>query len=134
MVIQDIDGGLAMAKNLTVILENKPGTLAEMAESLGRAGVNIAGGAGFPCEGRGVMQVLVEDAAAARSALEGTGSRVDAERDVIVMDIGDRPGALGEVCRRAADAGVNVDLVYLAANTRLVIGGEDIEALRAAVS
>ena len=36
-----------MAANLTVLMKNKPGTLAELGEILGSAGINIAGGCGM---------------------------------------------------------------------------------------
>lgn len=58
-----------MAKDLTVVLEDRPGTIAHMGEALGKAGINIDGGCGFPCEGKGVLHILVEDAADARRVL-----------------------------------------------------------------
>jgi hypothetical protein len=122
-----------MATDLTVTLEDRPGTLADMGEATGKAGVNIDGICGIPSEGRGIIHVLVEDAGAARRALEEAGLQVSDERDVIVQEIEDRPGSVGEVARRIADAGVNVNLVYLATRTRLVIGADDLEAARAAL-
>jgi len=59
-----------------VILVNRPGTLADAAEALGRAGVNIAGGCGFPAAGEGIFHVLVEDPTTARRALEAAGMEV----------------------------------------------------------
>ena len=120
-------------KDLTVILEDRPGTMADAGEALGKAGVNIEGLCGFPCEGKGVGHVLVEDAAAARRALEEVGVEVRGEREVLILEIEDRPGALGELSRRIADAGVNLNLVYLATNGRLVLGVDDLEKARAAV-
>jgi hypothetical protein len=121
-----------VAKDLTVILENRPGTLAELGEATGKAGINIEGACGFPCEGRGVIHLLVEDPAATRSALEGAGMEVSDERDVLVVDIEDRPGTMGDVCRRVADAGVNVDLMYATwSGVRLVIGGDDLDKAHA---
>jgi deoxyribonuclease V len=122
-----------MAKNLTVELEDRPGSLAAAAQALGSAGINIAGTVGYPTEGKGMLHVLVEDAAAARRALEGAGLRVREERDVIVTDIEDRPGALGEIATRVADAGVNLNLLYLATNTRVVIGADDLDKARSAL-
>lgn len=122
-----------MAKDLTVILENRPGTLADFGEALGRAGINIDGICGFPCEGKGVLHVLVEDAAGARSALEEAGIEVTGEREVIVVEVEDRPGTLGNMARKFANAGVNVDLGYLASGTRLVIGADDLEKAQAAL-
>lgn len=114
-------------KDLTVLLEDRPGTLAAMGEALGNAGVNIDGVAGFAVEIRGVFHVLVEDAEEARNALAAAGIGVEAERDVLVLTVEDRPGVLGSVCRRIADAGVNIELVYVATGTRLVIGADDLE-------
>jgi hypothetical protein len=50
-----------------------------------------------------------------------------------VLDVEDRPGVLGEVARKLADAGVNIELVYLASGTRLVIGAADLDKVRSAV-
>ncbi len=122
-----------MLTDLTVILEDRPGTTADMGEALGKAGVNIDGFCGFPCKGEGIAHILVEDAAAARNALEEIGLEVRDERQVVVLDVEDRPGALGEIVRKFANAGVNIDLGYLATRTRLVFGVDDLEKAKAAL-
>ena len=122
-----------MAKDLTVILEDRPGTLADMGEALGKAGINIDGLCGFPCQGKGTIHILVEDAAVARRALEERGLEVRDEREVLILEVEDRPGAFGDVTRRIANAGVNIDLAYPATNNRLVIGADDLDKARAAV-
>jgi hypothetical protein len=119
-----------MAKDLTVVLEHRPGTLAALGEATGAAGINVEGLCGVARGGQPEMHILVEDAPAARRALAGAGIEVSDEREVVVHEIEDRPGAAGEVARRVADAGVNLDLVYLATGTRLVLGADDLEALR----
>jgi hypothetical protein len=122
-----------MAKDITVILENRPGTLAEIGEALGKADINIDGMCGFPCEGRGVLHILVEDADAARSALENIGLKVTSQRDVLLLEAEDRPGALGEISRKIANANVNIDLIYKATQTKLVIGVDKLEKARTVV-
>ena len=122
-----------MAKDLTLHLEDKPGALAKVGEALGKAGINIDGLCGATCEGKGVIHVLVEDAEQARRALEANGVEVAEEQDVLVLDVEDRPGVLGNVSRRLATAGVNVHLAYLAVSTRLVIGADDLEKARDAL-
>jgi hypothetical protein len=122
-----------MAKDLTVVLEDRPGTLAELGEALGKAGINIDGLCGLPCEGRGIIHILVEDAAGARRALEDAGLEVSTEREVLLLEAEDRPGSLGEVARRMASSGVNIDFVYKATRTKLVIGVDDLERARGAV-
>ena len=122
-----------MAKDLTVVLENRPGTLADMGEALGKAGINIDGLCGFASEGKGIVHVLVEDAAGARRALEGAGIQVRGERDVLVLDVQDRPGEFGRLCRKLANAGVNIDLGYVTEKGRLVLGVDNPDKARAAL-
>jgi hypothetical protein len=123
-----------MATDLTVVLENRPGTLAHLGETLGKAGVNIGGACGVPSEGNGVIHIVVEDASASRKALESAGIKVSAERPVLLAAITDRPGELGKLARRIADAGVNVDLFYLTAKGQLVLGVDNLEKARKVVS
>jgi hypothetical protein len=112
-----------MATDLTIVVDDRPGELARVGEALGGAGINIEGFAGFGFEGRGIIHVLVEDAGAARSALEGAGVQVSGEADALVMPVEadvDRPGALGEMARKMADAGINFSAVYIATKNRAV--------------
>ncbi len=119
-----------MSKDLTIVLEDRPGTLADMGEVLGKAGINIEGSCGFTSQGKGVVHILVEDAAAARKALEGAKIHVQEERDVLVLNIADRPGEFGRLSRKIANAGVNINLSYLATNTRLVLGVDNLDKAR----
>jgi hypothetical protein len=122
-----------MAKDLTIFLGDHPGSLAKVGEALGKAGVNIEGICGVTVQGKGLIHVLVADASKARRALEANHIDVAKETDVLVLDVEDRPGVLGNVARRLANAGVNLQLAYLATSTRLVIGAEDLEKVRAIV-
>jgi hypothetical protein len=76
----------------------------------------------------------VQDAAATRAVLGEAGIEVGGERDVLVVDIEDRPGTMGEVARRIASAGVNIELVYTTFGAvRLVLGVDDLDKARAAL-
>ena len=119
-----------MPRDLMVILEDKPGTLAALGEALGQAGVNIEGCCCLSWEGRSVVHILVEDVDLARKAAQQAGLEVGEDRDVLVLDVEDRPGKLGSVARDIADAGVNIELVYLATSTRVVIGADDLDKAR----
>ena len=119
-----------MPWDITVELENRPGTIADVGEALGTAQVHVDGVCGFPCEGVGVFHVLVEDVDEAASALESAGVRVRERREVLVASVDDRPGVMGELARSFADAGINIDLLYLATGTRVVLGVDDMEAGR----
>ena len=119
-----------MAKDLLVTLEDQPGEGARLGEALGSAGVNIEGFCAIMESGTGAVHVLVEDAARAKAALEGTGITVDAVTDVIVSpalpepDV-DTPGILGGMTRALADAGINITLAYVATRNRIVLATSD---------
>ena len=121
-----------MASDLKVDLPNEPGSLARAGEVLGNAGINIDGICGTAGDSKHV-HVLVADAQAARAALTDAGIECDEDREVEVLSIVDQPGEMGRHLRRIGEAGVNIDLVYLATNTRLVLGSPDLEGLRKAL-
>ena len=122
-----------MAYDITVIIDDLPGTLAQVGEALGNAGINIDGYCSFPSGGKSYLHVLVEDVVGARSAFQGIGLEITQEREVLTVDMEDRPGTLGEVARRVADAGVNIDMVYMGTNSRLVVAAYDLEKARSAI-
>jgi hypothetical protein len=125
-----------MSKDLTVILQNRPGELARLGQATGEAGVNIQGMCAFTGEGRGVIHILVDDerATAARKALEDAGMGLADEREVLVVDVEDRPGTLGELARSLGEAGVNIELAYTTfGGIKLVIATDDIDSARAAL-
>lgn len=123
-----------MATNLTIRLVNRPGTLAQATDALGRAGVNIEGACGYLCEdGGGVVHVLVLDVERARRALIDAGFEIQAERPVALVAVANAPGEAARLLRRVADAGHNLDLLYLTADGRLVLAGDDAAAIGAAL-
>jgi hypothetical protein len=126
-----------MPTDLTVVLTDEPGQLAKLGSATGEAGVNIQGMCAFTGEGRGIIHLLVPDAAAERavSALEQAGMGVADRRPVLVVDIEDRPGSLGELARELAEAGVNIELLYTTfGGVKLVIATDDLESARAALA
>jgi hypothetical protein len=124
-----------MPKDLTVVLQDRPGELARLGKATGEAGVNLQGMCAFTGEGRGIIHILVDDAkaAAARKALEEAGMGVADEREVLVVDIEDRPGTLGELARSLAEASVNIELAYTTFGVKLVIATDDLDSARAVV-
>lgn len=122
-----------MASDVTVILVNKPGSDAAALQALGDANINVNGITGSGCGGEGILHLLVDDGAAARKALEAAGQVVREEREVVVAPVEDQPGKAGALMRRIADAGVNVDFIYLSTRGELIIGAGDIDAARRAI-
>jgi hypothetical protein len=125
-----------MAKDLTVVLQDRPGELARLGQATGEAGVNLLGMCAFTGEGRGIIHILVDDAkaTAARQALEEAGMGVADEREVLVIDVEDRPGTLGELARSLGEASVNIELAYTTfGGVKLVIATDDLDSARAAL-
>lgn len=121
-----------MTTDLTIGLFDRPGTLAQASDALGRAGINIEGACGFVAGGQGVYHVLVKDAEPARRALMDAGFEIKAERIVVVLPIENRPGAAARLLRRIANAGVNLDVMYTTLDGQVVLGGDDARAIRQA--
>ena len=125
-----------MARDFTVILHDEPGELARLGEATGQAGANIRGLAAFTGEGHGVIHLLFddEDAPRARAAIEEAGLGLADEREVLVIDVDDKPGTLGELARELAAANVNIELAYTTyGGVRLVIATDDLDSARAAI-
>src|SRR5919197_4989034 len=103
-----------MAVDLVIDIDNTPGALADVAAAISDAGVNIAAAT---CLGTGQtaeLHVLVPHGGAARHLLAISHLAVTREREVVVIDVEDRPGVLADMTRKIARAGVDLDLVYVA--------------------
>ena len=87
-------------------------------------------------EGRGVVHLLLDEQAVApcREALERAGMGIADQREVLVVNIEDRPGALGELTRQLAEANVNIELAYTTfGGVKVVIATDDLASARAAL-
>jgi hypothetical protein len=83
-----------------------------------------------------MVHVLVDDADAGRcrAAFEREGLHIADEREVLVVDVDDRPGTLGELTRQLADANVNVELAYTTfGGVKIVVATDDMASARAAL-
>jgi hypothetical protein len=120
-------------KDLTVILDDAPGALANLGDATAGANINIEGMCATTSGGKGEIHILVDNPAATREALEGAGIDVSGERDVLVVEVEDRPGTMAAVARTLGDAGVNVNFAYATfGGVKLVLGVDDLNKARAA--
>ncbi|MEO8460041.1 MAG: hypothetical protein ABI451_05895 [Dokdonella sp.] len=114
-------------QDVSILLENRPGALAEMGEALGRAGVSIEGGGAWVVGEQGAAHFLFADGDAARRALEPAGIKVVQVRDVIVQRLKQAvPGQLGLLTRRMAEAGVNIEVLYSDHDHQLILVVDDL--------
>ncbi|MGO9892075.1 MAG: ACT domain-containing protein [Solirubrobacteraceae bacterium] len=122
-----------MAFDLVIDIENTPGALAQVAAAISDAGVNIAAATCIGNGERAEMHILVPHAEAARHSLAISHLAISREREVVVVDVEDRPGVLADLTRKIAKAGVDLDLVYVATRNRVVFGSADLVGLRTAL-
>src|SRR4051812_19496865 len=122
-----------MAVDLVIDIENTPGALADVAAAISDAGVNIAAATCLGPGERAELHILVPHAKAAKHLLGISHLAVTREREVVVVEVEDRPGVLADLTRKIARAGIDLDLVYVATRNRVVFGARDLQALRAAV-
>ena len=115
-------------KDLKIILENKPGMLALLGETLGRNKISLEGGGVFQNGKNAIAHFLVEDAEKAKTELAHAGITVSEINDVVIQKLRqDVPGQLGIFCRRLADAGVNILTQYSDHSNQLIIVADDHE-------
>ena len=124
-----------MLTEVVVQLENRPGTLADVGELLGKHGVDIRALAALRLpDGGALAHLVVEPADVAVQTLRQAGIVPELVREVLEVTLEDEPGALGAYCRRLADASVNLEAVYVAGerdgSKRLVLAVSDLPAAR----
>ena len=109
--------------------------VAEIWETLGAASIQMEASCTFPrLEGR-IVHVVVKDsdADAAYEALREANFIPLDRREVVIADFVPRPGAIGEIARRIADAGAKLYILYMATGDRVVIGASDLDKVAQAL-
>jgi len=99
-------------KQFDVFMEDRPGSLARLAELLGASGVNIKAIASERAQTRPLIRIVTDDERTTRSTLERAGIQY-AIRDLISLRLADRPGELGKIARKLSRAMVNIDSIYI---------------------
>lgn len=100
----------------TVHLPNRPGSLADLAERLAEVGINIEALAAIGIDEYGTVRLIVDDETSTRRLLEHNGLSFE-ERAVITTMLPNRPGSVAAMTRSLADAGMNIDAMYLLRST-----------------
>ena len=117
-----------MALDFTVMLPNRPGVLANLSSIVSKAGINIEGISGTQYQDKVVLHLLFDKEEEVQSTLRENSITIMSYREVLVVDIKDKPGALFEITQKMASNDVNIDFIYLATKSRLVLGVDDPEA------
>ena len=113
-------------QDLEITLQNRPGSLALLGETLGKHKISLEGGGVFANGDIATAHFLVNEGERAREALNEVGIKVVNINEVIIQKLRqDVPGQLGMFCRRLADAGVNILVQYSDHDHQLIVVADD---------
>ncbi len=110
-----------ITKQLAIFLDNRPGTLARVAEALAEAKINIYAFTTSDTVDHSVVRLVVSDYRKAIEILEERGTLV-VEDDVLLVEGSNRPGGLALIANRLAKAKVNIEYCYSATPSNAKIG------------
>jgi hypothetical protein len=100
------------AKEFTISLDDRPGTLGKLCQALAEGGVNILAYQQFPQEnGKGSVRVVVDNPDKAKAALDRQRSDYK-ETEVAQVKLAHRSGELGRAASRLGEAGININYGY----------------------
>ncbi len=102
---------MAIKKQLTIYLENKPGQLAKLCKVMGSGKINIIAISVVDTVDTGAVRIVVDNFEKAKKSLNKLGLLIHS-RDVLTVTFPNKPGVLAEVAGRLAKAGVNIDYAY----------------------
>ncbi len=98
-------------KQLSLFLENKPGSLSTPIRLLSQAGINILTLSLADTQTFGILRLIVREWEKARQILEAGGCVVKLT-EVLAIEVPDRPGGLAEMLEVMEKSGVNVEYMY----------------------
>ena len=100
-------------RQFEIVLQNKPGQLAEVCEVLSKAGINIKSIATeIRDESFGMVKVLTNDERTTRKALQNAGIEF-VEYEVLTLALPDRPGELAKVSKMLSNSNINIESLQI---------------------
>jgi hypothetical protein len=103
---------MPIVKQLTILLENKPGALAQTCSELAAKDINILAMSVLDTIDSGLIRMVVDDPVHAKKVLEETGLNV-IETDVLAVEMTDKPGTLAEIAKQLCKARINIEYAYV---------------------
>ena len=115
------DGTMEIARQLSIFLNNEPGTLAEVCDELAREKINIYALSISDTSDHSLIRLIVSDPKRAVFLFEERGVLV-MENNVLVMENANKPGTLGGIAHALAKAKINIEYAYLATSPKAKSG------------
>ena len=123
-------------KQFKIYVENRPGELVKISEALGRRGINIMAIASEAIHSKPFVKIVTSDVESTRKALNVEGFKYEL-KEIVPVEMTDKPGELSKVAKRLARAKVNVESIYLLGQkngmTQVALVVDDVEAAREAL-
>jgi hypothetical protein len=104
---------MKVVRQLSLFLENRPGTLAAVCQALADQKINIFALSVLDAVDHAVVRMVVSDPHKATHLLGDHGVLV-IEREVILLQGRSRPGELAEIARKLAEHKINIEYAYSA--------------------
>ena len=98
-------------KQLSVFMENKPGTMVSITNALGKAKVDIRAMSLADTQDFGILRLIVNDTDKARNALSKIGC-ITSITEVVAAAVPDTPGAMTEMIKLLSENGINIEYMY----------------------
>jgi hypothetical protein len=117
-----------MATEFSVVLEHRPGSLADLTEALAQTAVNITAIHASPCNDEGMVQFITDNPDATIDALRDLDFEYTV-RDVLLVSLAHEPGSLARLARALGNAAININAVYMTADRQIAL---DVDNLRKA--
>ena len=123
---------MPIKKQFSVMVENKRGALAQVCSKLAEKAVNILALMVPEQASVAPIRLVANTEETTRKVLEVMGNSYT-EEEVLVVEVSDKPGALGKVTRKLADHGIDVKYAYGSIEkgvdkAMIVLGVSDLEA------
>ena len=117
---------MPVTKELTVMMDDRPGTLGKICRALADRNVNVLGLHSFPIGGKSVTRFIVDNPASAKTVLDAQ-LLPYSETEVVQVKLPHRPGEIARVASRLGEANININYAYCglesATNAPLVFFG-----------
>ncbi|MDD5436419.1 MAG: ACT domain-containing protein [Candidatus Omnitrophica bacterium] len=101
-----------MGKELVLTVPNKMGTMTTVSKVLADHGINVEGIAGYATGNEARIMIVADDVLRAGEALEKAGFKAVEAKEVVVVELENKPGALKSLSARISDAKIDIKYIY----------------------
>ena len=102
---------MPVTKELTILLDDRPGTLGTVCRALAHRNVNILALESFPIGGKSVTRLIIDDPSTAKSVFDGE-RLICTETEVVQVKLPHKPGEMARIASRLGEAKINIDYAY----------------------